>query len=207
MQTAVIAVLEPAVFFLGAAALVTAVRWWRPELPLRTGFSYVFLVAAFFSVPLFTGALQIPIDLAYRWLPWQDTVRARVVPANDLLYDVLLEQLPFHTLVRRRLLDLEAPLWSNEIGAGQPLLANAQSAPFAPLHLLALPLPPQRALTVSVAWEILLALLLMHALLQRLGAGRTGAAFGAIAAGFSSFTIPWAYHPHGMAVALSLIHI
>ena len=43
------------------------------------------------------------------------------------------------------------------------------------LHLLALPLPPLRALPVSAAWAMLLHLLLAHGLARALGAGRPGA--------------------------------
>jgi len=180
---------------------VAAVRWWRPQVSKRAGLAYVALVAAFFAAPLFTGALQIPTDILYDWLPWRAAVDKRPVPLNPLLSDVVLQELPYRTLVRSRLLALEAPLWANEMGAGQPLLANGQSTPFAPLHLLALPLPSPRAFAVSTAWEILLGLLLMHALLLRLGAGGPGAAFGAIAAGFSTFMIAWAYYPLAMTAA------
>lgn len=196
-----IPLLQPVLFLLGAALLVAAVRWWRPEVPWRAGTAHAILVAAFFAVPLFTGALQIPTDLAYRWLPWRDTLERRPAVDNPLQVDVLFEQLPFHTLVRKRLLALEAPLWSHEMGAGQPLLANAQSSPFAPLHLMALPLPAARALTVTIAWQTLLALLLMHALLARLGAGNMGAAFGAVSFALSTYMTAWAYHPLAMAAA------
>jgi hypothetical protein len=193
--------LEPLLFFLGALLLVAALRWWRPQVSWRAALAYVALVAALFAAPLFTGALQVPTDLAYRWwLPWREGA-PRMPPVNALLSDTLLEQIPFHAQTRRRLLALEAPLWSHEMGAGQPLLGNAQSAPFAPLHLMALPLPTLRALSVSAAWEILLALLLMHALLLRLGAGDLGAAFGAVAAGLSTYSIVWAYDTLGMTAA------
>ncbi|HEX3556582.1 MAG TPA: hypothetical protein VIA62_25445 [Thermoanaerobaculia bacterium] len=191
----------PVVFLLGAWLLVAAVRWWRPEVSLRAALAYVALVAAFFAAPLFTGALQVPTDIVYDWLPWRAAVERRPVPLNPLLSDVVLQELPYRSLVRARLLALEAPLWANEMGAGQPLLANGQSTPFAPLHLLALPLPPSRAFAVSVAWEILLALLLMHALLLRLGAAGVGAAFGAVAAGLSTFLVAWAFYPLAMTAA------
>ncbi|HEV7505864.1 MAG TPA: YfhO family protein [Thermoanaerobaculia bacterium] len=186
---------------MGALLLVAAVRWWRPQVSKRAALAYVALVAAFFAVPLFTGALQIPTDIIYSWLPWRAAVARRPVPLNPLLSDIVLQELPYRSLVRSRLLALEAPLWANEMGAGQPLLANGQSTPFAPLHLLALPLPTPRAFAVSVAWEILLELLLMHALLLRLGAGWPGAAFGAVAGGLSTFMIAWAYYPLAMTAA------
>ncbi len=191
----------PALFLVGAWLLVAAVRWWRPQVSLQAALGYGALVAAFFAAPLFTSALQVPTDIVYDWLPWRSAVAKRPVPLNPLLSDVVLQELPYRALVRARLLALEAPLWANEMGAGQPLLANGQSTPFAPLHLLALPLPPARAFAVSVAWEILLALLLMHALLLRLGAGGTGAAFGAVSAGLSTFLIAWAFYPLAMTAA------
>jgi hypothetical protein len=192
-----------AVFAAGCALLIAAVRWWRPALPPAAALAYAALTTAFFASPLLTGALQVPTDLAYEWLPFADMVPAAAAgaPRNFFQADTLLEQLPFHDLVRRRLLAGEAPLWAHELGTGQPLLGNGQSAPFAPLHLMALPLAPLRALTVAGAWQILLGLLLGHALLLRLGAGRWGAVFGAVAAGLSTYAVVWIYDTPGMAAA------
>lgn len=193
-----------AVFLAGCVLLAAALRWWRPALPRRAALAYAGLTAAFFAAPLFTGALQVPADLAYEWLPFSDLLPAGTgsdAPRNFFQADTLLEQLPFHTLVRQRLLAGEAPLWSHELGTGQPLLGNGQSAPFAPLHLLALPLVPLRALTVAGAWQILLGLLTAHALLLWLGAGPWGAALGAVASGLSTYAVAWIYDTPGMAAA------
>ena len=194
-----------AVFLAGCVPLVLAVRWWRPGFPPRAALGYVALTTAFFAVPLCTGALQVPTDLAYEWLPWSDLAGDLAIagdaPRNFFQADTLLEQLPFHDLVRRRLLAGEAPLWSHELGTGQPLLGNGQSAPFAPLHLRALPLAPLRGLTVAGAWQILLGLLAAHALLLRLGAGTWGAALGAISSGLSTYAVVWIYDTPGMAAA------
>jgi len=190
-----------AVFLAGCVPLVLALRWWRPDFPPRAALGYVALTTAFFAAPLCTGALQVPTDLAYEWLPWSDLAIAGNAPRNFFQADTLLEQLPFHALVRQRLLAGEAPLWSHELGTGQPLLGNGQSAPFAPLHLLALPLAPLRALTVAGAWQILLGLLTAHALLLRLGAGPWGAALGAVSSGLSTYAVVWIYDTPGMAAA------
>src|SRR5580693_7298184 len=190
-----------AVFAAGCALLVAAMRWWRPGFPLPAALGHVALTAAFFAQPFATGALQVPADLAYEWLPFAETPAAAAAagrPHNFFQADTLLEQLPFHALVRQRLLDGEAPLWSHELGTGQPLLGNGQSAPFAPLHLLALSRPPLRALTLAAAWQVLLGLLLAHALLAALGAGRAGAALGAVAFALSTYAICWLYYPLGM---------
>jgi Bacterial membrane protein YfhO len=188
--------------FLGVALLLIAtVRSWRRDLAWSDGLLYLALTTAFFARPLLTGAIQVPVDLAYETRPFSETVATPVAVHNRRVEDTLLEQLPFHTLVRRRLLAGEAPLWSHEMGTGQPLLGNAQSAPFAPLHLLALPLPPLRALPVSAAWAMLLHLLLAHTLAHALGAGRPGAALAAVAIGLSSYSVVWAYDTLGMSAA------
>ncbi len=209
-----------ALFLAGGALLAALFRWWRPEVSWRAAALFLVLAFAFFAAPLATRDLQVPVDIAYQWEPWREAT-ARLQPANPLLSDVPLQMLPLRTLVRERLLRFEAPLWSHELGAGEPLLGNAQAAPFAPLHLLALPLPPEKALSVAAAWQVLLALLGTYALALALGAGRYGAvrsggvAFGAVRSGgvacgaalaslayaFSAFAVAWAYYPMGMAAA------
>src|ERR1700724_710409 len=180
------------VFVLAALLLAGALRLWRGMAP-ATLLAYFGLVLAFFARPLLTGAIQVPTDLAYQWRPWSEAAPPGLVVQNGLLSDVPLQMLPFRSLVRQRWLSFALPLWANEIGAGEPLLGNAQSAPFAPLHLLALPLPPLRALTVAAAWAMLLHLLLAHVLARALGAGRPGAALAAVAIGLSSYSVVWAY--------------
>lgn len=187
-------------YLVGGALLVLLVRWWRPEVSLTAAAGYVLAAGLFFGVPLATSKIQVPTDIAYFWMPWAETLREPALPENPVLGDIPSQMIPYRDLVRRRLLDLEVPLWAHEMGTGQPLLGNAQSAPFAPLHLMALPVPTIRALTVAVAWQVLLALLLTHALARVLGAGEWGAALAAVAFAFSTFEIAWAYHPIGMTV-------
>lgn len=188
-------------YLAGCALIVLALRWWRPGFPLRAALGHAALTTAFFAAPLLTGALQVPTDLAYESPPFSELEIAPTAPHNFFQADTLLEQLPFHALVRQRLLAGQAPLWAHELGTGQPLLGNGQSAPFAPLHLLALPVAPLRALTVAGAWQILLGLLGAHALLLRLGAGPRGAALGAVASGLSTYAVVWIYDTPGMAAA------
>jgi|HubBroStandDraft_3_1064219.scaffolds.fasta_scaffold00245_3 hypothetical protein len=190
-----------AVFLAGGVGLASAVRWWRPDLAWRDAALYIALTTAFFCQPLLGGRLQVATDLAYEVAPWNEALASPVGPQNRLLWDTLVEQVPLHTQVRRRLLAGELPLWSHELGTGQPLLGDAQSAPFAPLHLLALPLPVVRALSVSAAWGILLFLLFVHVLALALGARRPGAILAAVAGGFSTYAVVWAYDTPGMTSA------
>jgi hypothetical protein len=188
--------------FVGGGALAGAlVRWWYARLGWGWIGGYWLAAGAFFAAPLVTPALQVPTDVVYESLPWREMLAAPVVPANPLLGDVPLQMIPYRQLVRERLLRGEAPLWAHEVGTGQPLLGNAQSAPFSPLGLLTLPLPPVRQLPVMAALRLFLSLLFTHCLLLELGAGAAGALFAAFAFTFSVFSICWALHPHGMAAA------
>ncbi|MEJ2086194.1 MAG: YfhO family protein [Acidobacteriota bacterium] len=183
----------------GAVALAKVIHWWCPALGLRTTAGYLALTLMLFSVPLLTPQYQLPLDYIYRFDPWRDAVESPPeTTQNPILSDVALQMIPFRTLVRNDLLHAQSPLWSHEMGTGQPLLGNAQSAPLAPLHLLALPLPPLRAMTVTAAWQVFVSLLLMHLLVAQLGASGRSAALAAIAYGLSVFQIGWLYHPLSM---------
>ena len=188
--------------YLGGGALLGALmRWWRPHPGWRWLAAYWLAAGACFAPSLLTSQLQVPSDIAYQWRPWREMLPVPVVPANGLLRDIPLQIIPFRALVRDRLLRGEAPLWAGEMGTGEPLLGNAQSAPFSPLGVLALPLPAVRALPVMAALKVFLSLLLTDALLAALGAGRAGACFAAIAFAFSVYSICWALYPLGMAAA------
>jgi hypothetical protein len=188
--------IDVAFFGAGAALLVGFVRWWQPDLRPGIGAAYAALALLFWSPGLLSSGHQIATDYAYLTLPFRDLAEPGFRPANPLLSDPAIQFLPFRQLVRERLLAGEAPLWAHELGTGQPLLANAQSAPFAPVFLLLLPLPPLRAMEVAVALHTLLGLLLGHALLRRLGTSHFAAAFSALAYAFSSWAVSWAFFPH-----------
>ncbi len=189
-------------FLVGGILIALITRWWAGPLDRRTVGGYLALTFLFFSIPLATPQYQLPLDYIYQFDPWRESLATGPDQAqNPLLSDVALQMIPFRTLVRDRLLSGQAPLWSHELGTGQPLLGNAQSAPFAPLHLLALPLPPLRALTVVAAWQVLASMLLMHLLLVQLGASNRASTLAAIAYSLSVFQIGWLYHPLSMVSA------
>lgn len=200
----------------GAALIGFLVRLWRPELRWRLVAAYGFLAALFLSPALLTPRSHLATDLVYQVGPWAQTLDERPEPQNGLLQDPVRQMLPFRTLVRDRWLSGQIPLWAHEMGTGQPLWGNGQSAPLAPLHLMALPVPPLRGMTLAVGWQMLLAMLLLHALVGALAtpgdggprptlrmSGRTrwGAVLAAVAYGWSVYSVVWAYHPHAMAAA------
>lgn len=191
----------------GAALIGSLVRLWRPELSWRLVAVYGLLAALFVAPALFTPKHQIATDIVYQVGPWAWAREEPVEVENGLLGDPVRQMLPFRALVRDRWLSGQVPLWAHELGTGQPLLGNAQSAPLAPLLVLALPVPPLRGMTVAVAWQMLLGMLLMHALTRALGSAKGpervcwGAILAAVAFAWSTYQVAWAYHPHAMAAA------
>lgn len=188
-------------YIAGAGLTVWLVRRWQPGLSLRASLAYVALAAAFVGPGLFTTGYQVPVDIGYRVGPWAQTLPELPEVENGLLQDVALQMFPFRVMVRERWLDGTPPLWAHDLGTGQPLLGNAQTAPFSPHHLAALPVPALRGMTLAVAWQLLLSLLCMHALVARLagfpGAGGPGAALAAVSFTFSTFSVAWLYYPMG----------
>jgi hypothetical protein len=187
-----------ALFLLGCVAWSALVRWWQPRIRIGILASYSLVSLLYLAPSLLTGGTQVASDQIFRWRPWSETVTEKVVPSNPLLADPVLQMLPFRTLVRERLLAGEAPLWSHELGTGQPLLGNAQSAPLAPFHLAALPVEPLDAMAVAAAWQLFAALALTHVLMLILGVRGWGAALAAITFGLSCFSIVWLFYPLGM---------
>ena len=185
-------------FLVGCFFWAGLARWWQPRLQWRSMAFYAVLSLAFLSPSLLTSGTQVATDQLYRWRPWSETVEQRIVPSNPLLADPLLQMLPYRTLVRQRLLRGEAPLWTHRLGTGQPLLGNGQSAPFAPLHLAALPLEPLDAMAVAAGWQLFVGLVLSHCLMLLVGVRTLPATFSAVTIGLSCFSAVWLFYPLGM---------
>jgi hypothetical protein len=206
-----------ALYLAGALLTVWLIRRWRPTLSWRAGMGYVALAAAFVGPALFTTGYQVNTEVAYRIGPWRQTIEEPPDIGNGLLQDVILQMVPFRVMVRERWLAGEPPLWAHELGTGQPLLGDAQSAPLYPHHLMALPVPAIRGMTLAVAWQLLLALLTMHALVAWLmgpeARGGPGAALAAVSFAFCTFNVAWLYYPMGAtavwvpAVVLGLVTV
>lgn len=192
---------DVATFAAGALLIGVLGRRASARLSRWTVVAYAGLAALAVAPALFTTRTQVALDFAYQFPPWREALAEPPSAGNPLLTDVALQILPFRHLARERLLAGEMPLWSHELGTGQPLLGNAQSAPFAPLHLMALHLPPERSITVAAGWQVLLALVGTHLLALGLGAGAAGAGMAAVAFALSSFAFAWLDYPLAMSAA------
>ncbi|GIV10905.1 MAG: hypothetical protein KatS3mg020_0396 [Fimbriimonadales bacterium] len=117
----------------------------------------ILLSAVLGLVPLLGGLVKgefvcAPLQLLFYFEPWRATPHAFEKPAWDvLIWDGVAQFYVWRDLVRSMWLSGEAPLWNPYALCGTPLLANSQSAPFYPPHLLASPLPTWAAMGV-LAW-------------------------------------------------------
>ena len=81
----------------------------------------------------------LPADHRQSIPPW--TVSGAAAPRNPNLDDAITQFAPWESAARAAWSDGELPLRDRWNGSGTPLAANATSAAFSPLHLLASALP------------------------------------------------------------------
>lgn len=107
------------------------------------------------------------------------------------LDDLKIIYYPIETLYATFQHNWQLPVWSNEFGFGQPLLAWGQLGFFTPLHLIlrALFIPPLTLLQISVVSYFLLGSLGMFIFLIRRNVHQAAAALGAILFAYCGFNI------------------
>jgi hypothetical protein len=101
------------------------------------------LVAGVFGECLLGGKVLSPADVLFVSASFRDVKGPSYEPYNRLLMDPVLQFQPWLEFNRAMFWDGRLPLWNSASGCGVPHLANGQSAPFDPFHLIAYlgPLP------------------------------------------------------------------
>ncbi len=153
-------------------------------------------VCFFVSPGLQPGRTLLGTDLLGRFPPWSDARPPGWEAANPMLFDQATQFFPWRTLERALGREGLPPLWNPFAAAGSPLLANYQSAPFAPVQLAVSRLPWDVAPAVAAGLRLALAALGMLLLLRALGAGPPAAVFGALAFVGSGAVTVLLYHPN-----------
>lgn len=120
-----------------------------------------------------------------------EVVTEGVIPARG---DTLTGFIPHKSHVARVVRDGQIPLWDPHIFAGQPFLADPQTAVFSPLSIPFYVLPLVPAFIVYIILKHFLAAAFTFGFLRSIGANRAGALFGGVVFSFSSTMfrqIPW----------------
>ena len=117
-------------------------------------------------------------------------------PSNPLLADPVYEFHPEFQQAREDLRDWRLPLWSPDVGGGQPLLAKQQTAALYPLNLPAIVFPFWESLAWIMALKLLVAGLGAFLFCRRLALGTAPSLLAGVAFGLGSYVVVWAEHPH-----------
>jgi len=114
---------------------------------------------------------------------WLAVLFGRLLPPGRALAnrDILLFHLPLRACFRNLAAAGVLPLWNPWLNGGQPILSNPSYAAFYPPTWLALPLPPEYALSVLAILHAAIAFAGAWRLARQLGAGSGAAALAAVA--------------------------
>lgn len=131
-------------------------RWRGDLLAIFALFALAILWFGPVLFPALTGATLLPYDNLYSFEPWR-TLRPGVVPYNNLLSDLVLENAVWKLHIQRTWAAGQLPLWNPQIFTGIPFLAAGQASTFYPLNLLFYLLPLEVAYGWFTALQIALA--------------------------------------------------
>lgn len=153
------------------------------------------------------GRVLLPAEYLKAFSPWSAALtpdaRQTLPQWNALQWDGMAEFYPWRLHLARSFAEGLIPLWNPHILAGTPFLANSQSAPLYPLHLI-YALPLGAPVEVRMGWLALVHLSLAGAiaylLARDLGARPAAAAVGGAAYELSGFAVAWLELPSFISV-------
>jgi hypothetical protein len=153
------------------AILLLALLWFTPVL-----------------APGLTHATLLPFDNLYSFEPWR-SLQPDLIPHNELLSDLVLENAVWKAHIRESLAAGELPLWNPKILTGIPFLAAGQASTFYPLNILFYLLPLDVAYGWFTALQVAIAGAAMYVFGRVLRLRVLAALFGAVVYMFSGFLI------------------
>jgi len=197
-----IAALNPTWLYVGAvyAVAVALARRGGNPLPKRIALLFYALVVIFFFKAMTGPYVSIATDIPKLIAPWSASAPGltKYTVQNMETHDVPMQLVPWAHQVREAWRSGHVPLWNALAGCGYPLLANAQSAAFSPLRIIALPLPLAYAMTAEAAMKVLVALTFTFLYCRR-RYDALPSAIAAIAYGFGPFVVAWLHFAQSTA--------
>lgn len=162
----------------------------------RRGFWLIVLILApllAIGPALISGGTIGPFDQIATMAPWEAKPSERawdILQADGALQFSVWRDLVFSSWRAGRI-----PAWNPYELGGTPLLANSQSAPFYPFHILLAFLPTGLAITLLAWIHLALGGLGMRSLVLRLGGTEAGGGFAGVAFALSPFMVAWTVLP------------
>ena len=148
----------------------------------------ILLPLLWFGPVLFTGQTLLPYDNVYTFEPWK-SLQPGLIPYNNLLSDLVLENAVWKLHIQRALAGGEIPLWNPQIFTGVPFLAAGQSSALYPLSILFYLLPLDAAYGWFTALQLAIAGINLYLLGRVLGLRPVAALYGGVVFQFSGFLI------------------
>jgi len=159
------------------------------------GAALLLLVVAIEYGPVLRGRIPFPADIVVQFPVWNG-VRPDLPPVRHPEQgDIVTQFYPFRVNVVEALHRAKLPLWNDAILAGCPMLANAQSTVFDPVHLLTTILPAKYSWGAAVPIRPLLAGAGAALLVDALGGTLSGSWLAGIVFAFSGFLSSWRGRP------------
>ncbi|HKZ85529.1 MAG TPA: oligosaccharide flippase family protein [Anaerolineae bacterium] len=165
---------------------------------LRRRLPTLLVLLGLFLLPVFLfwqvtlgGKTLLPADIPFQFAPWRSAAEQfdAVIPGNQLLADLILENYAWKRFVVESLRAGEIPLWNPYLFAGAPFLANGQASTLYPFSAIFYVLPLAQAYGWFTVSQLFLAGASMYVLGRMLGIGRFGSFFAAIVYQLSGFFV------------------
>ncbi|MBX4205568.1 YfhO family protein [Candidatus Microgenomates bacterium] len=153
----------------------------------------IIIVLSFFWKFFFKGLIPIPGDFIvgvyFPWLDYKWGYPAGVPVKNPITTDVVSFTYPMQTLAMNLLKNGQLPLWNPYILAGSPLLANFQSAPFAPTSFVYFLFDNITSWSFQIILQHILAAIFTYLLLRYWKVSKWGSVLGGIVFAFSGYNL------------------
>lgn len=153
-----------------------------------------------FAPVLFSGHTLLPFDNLYTFEPWR-SLQPGLIPHNNLLSDLVLENAVWKLHIRRVLAAGQLPFWNPQIFTGVPFLAAGQASTLYPLNLLFYLFPLESAYGWFTALQLAIAGINLYILGRVLRLPPLAALFGGVVFQFSGFLIVSVVFPMVIAAA------
>jgi hypothetical protein len=177
----------------GGTAALAILLAHRFVIPVKRHMAVALAVAPllFTGRAMLTGGVYGPIDILYNAMPFgAHREELHVLPdRSPLLGDIVYQQIPWRSAVRRAFAEGRLPLWNPDVLAGEPLLAVQQPAVLHPGTWIGMLLPLPQAWTFDMTLRLLIALLCAYLFLRDLWCAEAAALLGALGWAFSNWMV------------------
>lgn len=167
----------------------------------------ILIVVAIFFYPVWLKQeVPIPGDMIvgvyFPWLDYKWGYPTGVPVKNPITTDVVSFTFPMQMLAIDLMKQGHWPLWNSYVLTGTPLLANFQSAPFAPTNFLYFIFDKLDAWSLQIMTQIFLAAVFLYLLLREFGRSKIASTFGGLFFAFAGFMMIWMeWNGHSLTAA------